>query len=298
MLDLAHHSLIETDWLAAHLDAPELRIVDARWRGDGSGRQRYLAGHIPGAVYLDWDRDLSYGRRGAQPAATSGPFCGNHVRRRDRDETRVVAYAGPTIPVGHVYGGRCYYGHDQVAVLNGGLASGWRRVGPSVLSSLSRRWPIYASPQAQLLATAARSGPWPSRAGVAWWTRGHPCNMPAAPSGRRMAAYTCRPDRTGWSLIATSAGGHIPGAIHLHASSNLDPRDWTYLPPDLLRERALAASIQPEQRIVTCAGRHFGIPGLICTSPGRLPEPGALRCLVGRVGQRPGPPVERDETPV
>ncbi|HCO02202.1 MAG TPA: sulfurtransferase, partial [Actinobacteria bacterium] len=46
--------LVSTEWLADHLDDPELVVVDMRWRTDGSGRRRYERGHLPGAVYLDW----------------------------------------------------------------------------------------------------------------------------------------------------------------------------------------------------------------------------------------------------
>ena len=50
--------LASTDWLADQLGRPELRILDVRWRPDGTGREVFSAGHIPGAVYLDWRRDL------------------------------------------------------------------------------------------------------------------------------------------------------------------------------------------------------------------------------------------------
>lgn len=50
--------LASTEWLADQLGRPELRILDVRWRPDGTGRDVFSAGHIPGAVYLDWRRDL------------------------------------------------------------------------------------------------------------------------------------------------------------------------------------------------------------------------------------------------
>src|SRR5437763_9325569 len=63
--------LAETGWLAAHLDDPRVRVVDMRGVvetstiGDGVQtatyrglRDEYLAGHIPGAVYLDWTADI------------------------------------------------------------------------------------------------------------------------------------------------------------------------------------------------------------------------------------------------
>ena len=50
--------LASTEWLAENLDRPELRVLDVRWRPDGSGRAAHGAGHIPGAVYLDWATEL------------------------------------------------------------------------------------------------------------------------------------------------------------------------------------------------------------------------------------------------
>jgi thiosulfate/3-mercaptopyruvate sulfurtransferase len=50
--------LVSTEWLAENIDRPELRVIDVRWRPDGTGRQAYSAGHIPGAAYLDWATEL------------------------------------------------------------------------------------------------------------------------------------------------------------------------------------------------------------------------------------------------
>src|SRR5262245_60035224 len=63
--------LAETDWLQAHLDVPSLRIVDmrgyVRLKTSETGVQEssyegapeeYAQGHIPGAIYLDWTKDI------------------------------------------------------------------------------------------------------------------------------------------------------------------------------------------------------------------------------------------------
>jgi thiosulfate/3-mercaptopyruvate sulfurtransferase len=50
--------LATTDWLAEQLGRPELRILDVRWRPDGTGSQAFAEGHIPGAAWLDWSADL------------------------------------------------------------------------------------------------------------------------------------------------------------------------------------------------------------------------------------------------
>lgn len=61
---------VSAEWLAAHV--ADVRVVDVRWYLDGrSGRDAYLAGHIPGAVWLDIDTDLS---APASPAAGRHPL--------------------------------------------------------------------------------------------------------------------------------------------------------------------------------------------------------------------------------
>jgi thiosulfate/3-mercaptopyruvate sulfurtransferase len=52
--------LVSTDWLADHLGDPGVRLVDCRYYFDGrDGYQEYLKGHLPGAVHLDWGRQLT-----------------------------------------------------------------------------------------------------------------------------------------------------------------------------------------------------------------------------------------------
>ncbi|GIW11323.1 MAG: hypothetical protein KatS3mg061_2380 [Dehalococcoidia bacterium] len=63
--------LVDVGWLAARLDEPALRVIDCRWRGDGSGWARYAAGHLPGALYLDWSRHLR--TRGPLPRGVPAP---------------------------------------------------------------------------------------------------------------------------------------------------------------------------------------------------------------------------------
>ncbi len=58
-MDFSTHPLVETAWLEAHLSDDDLCIVDARWRGDGTSRALYQRGHLPGAVHLDWHRQMS-----------------------------------------------------------------------------------------------------------------------------------------------------------------------------------------------------------------------------------------------
>jgi thiosulfate/3-mercaptopyruvate sulfurtransferase len=48
-----------TDWVAAGMNRGEVRVIDVRWRPDGTGHEAFERGHIPGAVHLDWRTELT-----------------------------------------------------------------------------------------------------------------------------------------------------------------------------------------------------------------------------------------------
>jgi thiosulfate/3-mercaptopyruvate sulfurtransferase len=76
--------LVSAEWLAAHLD--EVRVVDVRWYLDGrSGRAAYRAGHLPGAVWLDVDAELS---------AWASPAAGRHPLPRPEHFAAVLGRVG------------------------------------------------------------------------------------------------------------------------------------------------------------------------------------------------------------
>ncbi len=128
-------SLVGTDWLKEHLNDPDLRVVDIRGyvkKTDlGNGRQRaeYLAardeydeGHIPGAVYIDWTRDIT-DPEDAVPAQIAPPdrFASVMGSLGIGDATHVVVYdhAGGQFAT-RLWWALTYYGHDRVSVLDGG----------------------------------------------------------------------------------------------------------------------------------------------------------------------------------
>ena len=127
----ANQSLVSTGWLAEHLGEPGLRVVDVRWYLDPArrGREAYARGHIPGAVFLDVDRDLSGpgGGRGLPAGRHPWPPADQVERVMGAagidDETQVVAYDDQSGAVA----ARLWfllrgYGHDGAAVLDGGIA--------------------------------------------------------------------------------------------------------------------------------------------------------------------------------
>ncbi|HKC28553.1 MAG TPA: rhodanese-like domain-containing protein, partial [Jatrophihabitans sp.] len=115
--------VVDAEWLATHLR--DVRVVDVRWYlGGPSGRDAYLAGHVPGAVWLDIDSDLSAPpstSAGRHPLPTPEQFAAALGRVGIADGTPVVAYddtGGSTAArlwwLLHVLG-------EPAAVLDGGL---------------------------------------------------------------------------------------------------------------------------------------------------------------------------------
>lgn len=262
MIDLTQTPLVEPEWLAEHLAEPTLRLVDSRCFGQGDCRSDYLTGHIPGAVHLCWHADLGYtdsrGVRYLLPPPDR--FAAVMSAAGIGDETRVVAYAvADHSGAARLWWALRYYGHEQVAVLNGGFAKWQAEQRPVSQGGLSPAPAVFTPrPQPQWLATAAEieqalagpaapvclvdTRPPEQYAGQAVWT----------PDGSLFL-----PPEQDWVEVEgrVMRAGHIPGAISLPAAGNLQAgENWQYLPTEELRARAEAAGVEPEQRVITYCG--------------------------------------------
>ncbi|MBU0723425.1 MAG: 3-mercaptopyruvate sulfurtransferase [Alphaproteobacteria bacterium] len=118
-------ALVSTAWLQDHLDAPDVRIVDATYFMPAmkkSGRTEYEARHIPGAVFFDIDEIAAEGRDLPHMLPTAEKFAsrmralgigdGNHVIIYDQHGLMSAARAWWMLRV---------FGHKEVSVLDGGL---------------------------------------------------------------------------------------------------------------------------------------------------------------------------------
>jgi thiosulfate/3-mercaptopyruvate sulfurtransferase len=262
MIDFSERPLVETEWLAEHIADSNLRIVDMRWRGDGSGREVYKAGHIPGAIHLDWQRDLNWtDERGVRDLLLPPErFAAVMGAVGIGDETCVVAYAETDHSgAARLWWALHYYGHDQVAVLNRGWTK-WVAEGRAVSTHVPQSLPAIFTPlpSPNWLATAdeierAVNGASPN-------VRLVDTRPPEQYSGR--AIWTPHgnlylPPGQSWIEVAgrrLMRAGHIPGAVNKHASTNLNPFDWTFLSADELRDKARKAGIEPEYRVITYCG--------------------------------------------
>jgi thiosulfate/3-mercaptopyruvate sulfurtransferase len=146
---------VEVEWLASRLGDPRVRIVDARSVPHGgavqmpSGREQYAAGHIPGAVHLDYADDLSdpatpYAARVAPPELFARTMEANGIR----DDSIVVAYDAGTISfAARIVWMLRYYGHEEAFVLAGGLPA-WTAAGYELATGPNETPPSTAPPPA------------------------------------------------------------------------------------------------------------------------------------------------------
>src|SRR5437762_1490569 len=90
--------LASTEWLAEHLADENVRVADVRWYLPTTGKNgydEYLKGHIPGAVFLDLDRDLAAPPEhgpGRHPLPAPADFAQVMAKAGIGPETHVVAY--------------------------------------------------------------------------------------------------------------------------------------------------------------------------------------------------------------
>lgn len=124
-------NLVSTEWLGDRLGSPRLRVVDGSWYLPGSGRDalaEYLAGHIPGAVFFDLDASSDH--RSSLPHML--PDEQIFARRMDSlgldDGDDLVVYdgSGNNLSAARVWWTFRVFGHERVAVLDGGMTK-WRR---------------------------------------------------------------------------------------------------------------------------------------------------------------------------
>src|SRR5882672_11039357 len=125
-------ALVSTEWLAAHLSDPDVRVLDSSYKQPGitpTARADYNAGHIPGAVFFDIDDVATPGTTLPHMIPSAERFAAKMAERGIGNDDRVVVYDS----VGLSSAGRAWwmlrlFGHADVALLDGGLPK-WKAEG-------------------------------------------------------------------------------------------------------------------------------------------------------------------------
>lgn len=235
MTELPDGPLVSTEWLAANLDDPRLRIVDMRGTvlpptapkpHYHARHEDYFAAHIPGAIYIDWTRDIvdlddPVMVQVAPPAKVAALLGGLGIG----DDSVVVAYDDwYSMFAGRLLWVLRYYGFENARILNGGLLK-WQAEGRPLTADVPAHPPAVFTPRPQphLRKTADQI-------------------LAALGSDTLLLDARGEKEYRGEESRA-SRGGHIPGAVNVFYQSLIDAQNHTYASPEELRERFAAAGI-------------------------------------------------------
>lgn len=220
------------------LDDLDAVVVDTRLALTGAtGYERYAAGHIPGAAYLDVDDHLAAppGAGGRHPLPDPGRFVAAVRRAGVSRGSRVVAYDdGPGTAAARLWWLLRDYGHDDVLVLDGGLAA-WTAAGRPVSTD-----PVHPAPgdwegtPGRLPVVEAEAVPDLAAAGVLLDVR---------------AAERFRGEHEPIDPVA----GHIPGAVNAPLAENTDDLG-RFLPDEHLRARFRALGVGDDVAVAAYCG--------------------------------------------
>ncbi|OZI41456.1 sulfurtransferase [Bordetella genomosp. 5] len=219
-------TLISVADLAARLGEPDVRVFDVRHdlMDHAAGRRAFDAAHIPGAIYLDHEKELAAprtGKNGRHPLPERAALAGLMAAHGVTPRTLVVAYdASGGMYAAHLWWMLRWMGHDRVVVLDGGWQA-WQEAGQ----------PEATGPQA---AVAPQQGVTPA-----------PSLAPTVDADAVLANI----DAPAFTVIDARAAnryrgevepmdpvaGHIPGALNRPNGENL-AADGRFKPADQLRD--------------------------------------------------------------
>lgn len=144
--------IVETEWLAEHLDSPDIVILDGSTHLPTSGRNartEFKAGHIPGAYFFDIDEVSDKKSPLPHMLPSTVQFASQMKAMGIGDGMRIIVYDSEGLySAARVWWMFRAMGHDDVAVLNGGLKK-WKAEGRPVTDEPSvKRQPRHFTPRA------------------------------------------------------------------------------------------------------------------------------------------------------
>jgi thiosulfate/3-mercaptopyruvate sulfurtransferase len=222
-------SLVDTAWLAAHLDDPNIRIVELRRNGEAD----YLSGHIPGAVNL-----LNDAIRDPKNPPTFLPSRDAFEKLMGQlgisNKTRVIVYDDR----GGLYAARFwwilnYFGHPNVALLDGGWTK-WQSEKRPVATAAS------AVPQATFTATPSPR----------WVATADDVRAAIGKTGVKIVDARTTAEIEGKETRGIKRGGAIPSSVPVYWEDTLDPQTRTFKPAAELATLFRARGVVPTDEVI------------------------------------------------
>ncbi|MBI3953241.1 MAG: sulfurtransferase [Chloroflexi bacterium] len=222
--------LVKSDWLAAHLNDPGLRLVDV------GAPQRYQQAHLQGAVALNPGRLNDPTNPVPSQLLPPERFAAVVGQLGLGDDHHIVIYDDTVTPgAARVFWAFEYYGHERVSVLDGGLGA----------------WHSQGQP------TSNQPGHYPP---ATFTPRPHPERLATKESvlqGLPRSDFVCldtrsREEHTGQRQMALK-GGHIPKSVHVEWVNNLQQQGQVafFKPLEELRALYQQAGLTPDKEVAS-----------------------------------------------
>ncbi|NBZ88414.1 3-mercaptopyruvate sulfurtransferase [Stagnihabitans tardus] len=235
-------TLVSTDWLAAHLKDPDLRVLDASWYLPNAGRDakaEYAAAHIPGARFFDIDEITDSRSNLPHMAPPPEKFISRMRAMGVGDGHQVVVYDGAGIfSAARVWWTFRLMGKTDIAVLDGGLPK-WQAEGRETedMAPVVKDRHMTISRQSHLVKDVTQVA--------------HSAKL-----GEAVIVDARSPGRFEGTAPEPRAGlrsGHIPGARNVPYTSVLNG-DGTMKPLPELRSVFEAAGVDLKKPVITSCG--------------------------------------------
>jgi thiosulfate/3-mercaptopyruvate sulfurtransferase len=237
-------ALVSTQWLAAHLSDPDLRILDCTWRHTSTnldGRTQYRGRHLPGSVHFDIDHVSDPSNPLPHMLPSAADFAKKVGLLGVGTGDRVVVYdrlCGGSAAARAWWMFRVF-GHENVALLDGGFGKWSKEKLPAEMS------PVRPEPRSF---TAAFN---PALVRTFGQMKS---NLATGAEQVIDARGPGKFDGTQTDVFPFKKLGHIPNAINIPWGDLVDAEVGTFIAADALAARFTAADIDLQRPIVTtCA---------------------------------------------
>jgi len=236
-------ALVSTEWLAAHLDMSEIRIVDGSFKMPGitpTAEDEYRRQHIPGAVFFDINAVADAANSLPHMLPSPEDFAAAMSRLGIGDGQRAIVYdSAGLMSAARIWWMLRVFGHTNAAILDGGLPK-WLAEGRPVDDKIPHSVP-------RQFAARFNGG----------LVRGK-AQLRSNLSSRQEQVLDARAAPRFEGSVAESwpgrRSGRIPGSFNLPYDQITDPRTKTLLPPKTLRQLFERSGIDLERPVVASCG--------------------------------------------
>ena len=263
------------EWLAENIGRPDVRVLDLRWRPDGTAPELYAAGHVPGAIRLDWQTSVVESAEGSDALVLASPdrMAETMAAAGIADGTTAVLYDDTlSYHAARAWWSLYAYGFETARILDGGYPA-WVAIGGGVRSGEDTPSPARFTPRLQArrrLTTGDVRGMMGSPESVLIDARG-----PAEYHGYEGNARRL---------------GHIPGAVNVPVGATHQPGTQRLRDPAGAPQPAAQGQHHP--RPAADLLRPVGARGVQARLGPHAPRPRrrrGVRGRLGRVGRPDGP---------